>query len=247
MTQRIAYVTSGMGTLGTAICRRLAKDGFKVIAGCGPNSKRKQDWLDDNKKLGFDFIASEGNVANWESTVKAFEKIRAEVGEVDVLVNNSGTARNALFRDMQPQEWQAVIDTNMNSLFNVTRQVIDGMMSRGWGRIINISSLNAQIGTVGQVNYSTAKYAVRGFTRALAREVSARGVTVNTVSPGYIATSKLKTVTPVQVIDKIVQEIPVRRLGSPQEIASICAWLASDESGYATGANFSVNGGMHMS
>lgn len=247
MTQRIAYVTSGMGSLGTAICRRLAEDGFKVIAGCGPNSKRKQIWLDDNKKLGFDFIASEGNVADWDSTVKAFEKIRAEVGEVDVLINNAGTARNVLFRDMQPPEWKAVIDINMNSLFNVTRQVVEGMMARGWGRIINISSLNAQVGTIGQVNYSTAKYAVRGFTRALAREVSARGVTVNTVSPGYISTTKLKTVTPVQVIDKIVQEIPVRRLGSPKEIASICAWLASDEAGYATGANFSVNGGMHMS
>lgn len=185
MTQRIAYVTSGMGSLGTAICRRLAQDGFIVIAGCAPNSGRKASWLEDNKKLGFDFIASEGNVADWDSTVKAFEKIRNEVGEVDVLVNNSGTARNVLFRDMQPQEWQAVIDTNMNSLFNVTRQVVDSMMARGWGRIINISSLNAQIGTVGQVNYSTAKYAVRGFTRALAREVSARGVTVNTVSPGY--------------------------------------------------------------
>ncbi|MHC9061003.1 acetoacetyl-CoA reductase [Pantoea sp. y20] len=246
MTQRIAYVTSGMGSLGTAICRRLAKDGFKVIAGCGPNSQRKAAWLDDNKKLGFDFIASEGNVADWESTVKAFEKIKSEIGEIDVLVNNAGTARNVLFRDMQPQEWQAVINTNMNSLFNVTKQVVDGMMSRGWGRIINISSVNAQIGQTGQVNYSTAKSAVRGFTRALAREVSARGVTVNTVSPGYLATSKLKTVTPVQVIDKIVQEIPVRRLGSPQEIASICSWLASDESGFATGADFSVNGGLHM-
>lgn len=246
MTQRIAYVTSGMGSLGTAICRRLAKDGFKVIAGCGPNSQRKTAWLDDNKKMGFNFIASEGNVADWESTVKAFAKIKAEIGEIDVLVNNAGTARNVLFRDMQPQEWQAVINTNMNSLFNVTKQVVDGMMSRGWGRIINISSVNAQIGQTGQVNYSTAKSAVRGFTRALAREVSARGVTVNTVSPGYLATSKLKTVTPVQVIDKIVQEIPVRRLGSPQEIASICSWLASDESGFATGADFSVNGGLHM-
>jgi acetoacetyl-CoA reductase len=166
---------------------------------------------------------------------------------VDVLINNAGTARNVVFHDMQPNDWTTVIDTNLNSLFNVTKQVIDGMAERGWGRVINISSVNAQLGQVGQVNYSTAKSAIRGFTRALAREVGSRGVTVNTVSPGYIATPKLKSVTTADVMDRIIQDIPARRLGTPEEIAAVCAWLATDEAGYANGADFSLNGGLHMS
>ncbi|MNP51673.1 Acetoacetyl-CoA reductase [compost metagenome] len=148
---------------------------------------------------------------------------------------------------MQPNDWATVIDTNLNSLFNVTKQVIDGMAERGWGRVINISSVNAQLGQVGQVNYSTAKSAIRGFTRALAREVGSRGITVNTVSPGYIATAKLKSVTTADAMDRIIQDIPTRRLGTPEEIAAVCAWLASDEAGYANGADFSLNGGLHMS
>ncbi|VVN79512.1 acetoacetyl-CoA reductase [Pseudomonas sp. Z3-6] len=247
MTNKIAFVTAGMGTLGTAVCQRLAKDGFTVVAGCGPNSPVKNAWLAQQKELGFTFIASEGNVADWDSCCQAFEEIRRNVGPIDVLINNAGTARNVVFHDMQPNDWTAVIDTNLNSLFNVTKQVIDGMAERGWGRVINISSVNAQLGQVGQVNYSTAKSAIRGFTRALAREVGPRGVTVNTVSPGYVATAKLKSITTADVMDRIIQDIPSRRLGTPEEIASMCAWLASDESGYANGADFSLNGGLHMS
>jgi acetoacetyl-CoA reductase len=247
MSKRIAYVTAGMGGLGTAVCQRLAKDGFTVVVGCGPDSPRKTTWLAEQKKLGYSFIASEGNVADWESSKLAFQRITKEVGPVDVLVNNAGTAVNVVFRDMQPSDWQTVIDTNLNSLFNVTKQVIDGMVSRGWGRVINISSVNAQLGQVGQVNYSTAKSAIRGFTRALAKEVGSRGVTVNTVSPGYVATPKLKSITTVDAMDRIINEIPSRRLGNPEEIAAICSWLASDESGYANGADFSINGGLHMS
>lgn len=247
MAKRIAYVTAGMGGLGTAVCQRLARDGFTVIVGCGPNSPLKTAWLAEQAKLGFSFLASEGNVADWDSCAMAFQKILKDVGPVDVLINNAGTARNVMFRDMQPGDWQTVINTNLNSLFNVTRQVIDGMVSRGWGRVINISSVNAQLGQVGQVNYSTAKSAIRGFTRALAKEVGSRGVTVNTVSPGYIATPKLKSITTVDAMDRLIREVPTRRLGTPEEIASICAWLASDESGYANGADFSINGGLHMS
>lgn len=247
MTNKIAFVTAGMGTLGTAVCQRLAKDGFTVVAGCGPNSPVKNAWLAQQKEHGFTFIASEGNVADWDSCCQAFEEIRRNVGPIDVLINNAGTARNVVFHDMQPNDWTAVIDTNLNSLFNVTKQVIDGMAERGWGRVINISSVNAQLGQVGQVNYSTAKSAIRGFTRALAREVGPRGVTVNTVSPGYVATAKLKSITTADVMDRIIQDIPSRRLGTPEEIASMCAWLASDESGYANGADFSLNGGLHMS
>lgn len=246
MAQRIAYVTGGMGGIGTAICQRLHSDGFTVVAGCGPNSPRRAKWIEDQKALGFNFVASEGNVADWESTAKAFDKVKSEVGEIDVLVNNAGITRDVVFRKMTHEEWIAVIDTNLTSLFNVTKQVIDGMVNRGWGRIINISSVNGQKGQFGQTNYSTAKAGIHGFTMALAQEVATKGVTVNTVSPGYIGTDMVRAVKP-EVLEKIVASIPVRRLGEPHEIASICAWLASAEAGFSTGADFSLNGGLHMS
>lgn len=244
MTQRIAYVTGGMGGIGTSICQRLSKGGFKVIAGCGPKSPRKDRWIGEQKALGYEFIASEGNVSDWESTKVAFEKVRAEVGRVDVLVNNAGITRDSVFRKMTPEDWKAVIDTNLNSLFNVTKQVIDGMVDSGWGRIINISSVNGQKGQFGQTNYSTAKAGLHGFTMALAQEVASKGVTVNTVSPGYIATDMVKAIRE-DVLEKIVSAIPVKRLGTPDEIASICAWIASDDGAFSTGADFSLNGGIH--
>ncbi|MEM5294886.1 3-ketoacyl-ACP reductase [Burkholderia sp. JPY481] len=245
MANRVAYVTGGMGGIGTAICQRLHKENYTVIAGCGPNSTRKARWLEDQKALGFNFIASEGNVADWESTAKAFEKVRKEVGEVDVLVNNAGITRDGMFRKMTYEDWQAVIDTNLTSLFNVTKQVIESMVDRGFGRIINISSVNGQKGQFGQTNYSTAKAGIHGFTMALAQEVATKNVTVNTVSPGYIGTDMVKAIRP-EVLEKIVATIPVRRLGTPEEIASIVAWIASDQAGFATGADFSLNGGLHM-
>lgn len=245
MSKKIAYVTGGMGGIGTSICQRLANDGFTVVAGCGPNSPRKETWLKEQKALGFDFIASEGNISDWDSTVAAFAKARAEVGEIDVLVNNAGITRDGVFRKMTPEDWKAVIDTNLNSLFFVTRQVIDGMLERGWGRIINISSMNGQKGQFGQTNYSTAKAGMHGFTMALAQEVASKGVTVNTVSPGYIGTDMVKAIRE-DVLQKIVGTIPVKRLGTPEEIASIISWIASEESGFATGADFSLNGGNHM-
>ena len=247
MTRRIAFVTGGMGGIGTAVCQRLHKEGFVVVAGCGPDSPFKAQWLEKNRALGFDFQVSEGNVANWESTVAAFEKVRREVGPIDVLVNNAGTASNVVFRDMSPADWQLVIDTNLNSLFNVTRQVVDDMAAQGWGRIINISTVNAQLGHVGQVNYATAKSSIRGFTRALAREVAHRGVTVNTVSPGFIGTERLKSIIHTQLMDKLIENIPMRRLGRPEEVASMCAWLASPDASFATGADFAINGGLYMS
>jgi acetoacetyl-CoA reductase len=245
MKKQIAYVTGGMGGIGTAICQRLYKDGFLVVAGCGPNSSRREKWIEDQKSLGFDFIASEGNVADWESTVKAFEIVKGSVGEIDVLVNNAGITRDAVFRKMTRDEWIAVIETNLTSLFNVTKQVIDGMVERGWGRIINISSVNGQKGQFGQTNYSTAKAGIHGFTMALAQEVATKGITVNTISPGYIGTDMVRAVKP-EVLEKIVASIPVRRLGEPHEIASICGWLASQEAAFSTGADISLNGGLHM-
>jgi acetoacetyl-CoA reductase len=246
MANRIAYVTGGMGGIGTAICQRLHKENYTVIAGCGPNSTRKARWLDEQKALGYNFIASEGNVADWESTAKAFEKVRKDVGEVDVLVNNAGITRDGMFRKMSYEDWQTVIDTNLTSLFNVTKQVIESMVDRGFGRIVNISSVNGQKGQFGQTNYSTAKAGIHGFTMSLAQEVATKNVTVNTVSPGYIGTDMVKAIRP-EVLEKIVATIPVRRLGTPEEIASIVAWIASDEAGFATGADFSLNGGLHMS
>ncbi|MGF6855294.1 3-ketoacyl-ACP reductase [Paraburkholderia sp. CI3] len=245
MANRVAYVTGGMGGIGTAICQRLHKENYTVVAGCGPNSARKARWLEDQKALGYNFVASEGNVADWESTAKAFEKVRKEVGEVDVLVNNAGITRDGMFRKMTFEDWEAVIDTNLTSLFNVTKQVIEGMVGRGFGRIINISSVNGQKGQFGQTNYSTAKAGIHGFTMSLAQEVATKGVTVNTVSPGYIGTDMVKAIRP-EVLEKIVATIPVRRLGTPEEIASIVAWIASDQAGFATGADFSLNGGLHM-
>jgi acetoacetyl-CoA reductase len=243
--KRVAYVTGGMGGIGTSICKRLCADGFKVIAGCGPGSTRKDQWTNDMRAQGFDVTFSEGNVGDWESTVTAFKIAVANHGPIDVLVNNAGITRDGVFRKMTVEQWRSVIDTNLNSLFNVTKQVIDNMVERGWGRIINISSVNGQKGQFGQTNYSTAKAGLHGFTMALAQEVANRGVTVNTVSPGYIGTDMVRAVKP-EVLDKIVASIPVKRLGEPEEVAAIISWLASDQSAFATGADFSVNGGLHM-
>ena len=244
MSQKVAYVTGGMGGIGTAMCQRLHQDGFKVIAGCGP-SRDAQKWLDEQKALGFTFYASAGNVSDWESTKAAFEKVKAEHGPIDVLVNNAGITRDRMFLKMTPEDWNAVISTNLNSLFTVTKQVVGDMADRGWGRIINISSVNGEKGQVGQTNYSAAKAGMHGFTMALAQELAGKGVTVNTVSPGYIGTEMVKAIRE-EVLEKIVATIPVKRLGAPEEIASIVAWLASDQSGYSTGADFSINGGIHM-
>jgi len=244
MAQKVAYVTGGMGGIGTAICQRLHRDGFKVIAGCRP-TRDHQAWLNTQRAAGFEFHHSIGDVADWESMVAAFAEVKSNHGPIDVLVNNAGITRDGLFRRMTPADWSAVINTNLSSLFNVTKQVIDGMAERGWGRIINISSVNGQKGQFGQTNYSAAKAGIHGFTMALAQEIANKGVTVNTISPGYIGTEMVRAVRQ-DVLDKIVGSIPVKRLGTPEEIASMVAWLASDESGFATGSDFSVNGGMHM-
>ena len=244
MKGRIAYVTGGMGGIGTTMCQRLRRDGFTVVAGCGP-SRDYEKWLGEQAALGFEFHGSVGNVGDWNSTVAAFQKVRAEHGPVDVLVNNAGITRDRMFRKMTRADWDAVIETNLTSLFNVTKQVIDDMVENGWGRIINISSVNGEKGQFGQTNYSAAKAGMHGFTMALAQEVASKGVTVNTVSPGYIATELVRSIRK-EVLDKIVANIPVNRLGTPQDIASIVSWVASDESGFATGADFSVNGGLHM-
>ena len=241
---KVAYVTGGMGGIGTALCQRLHKDGYTVIAGCGP-SRDYDKWLGEQNAQGYNFYASVGNVSDWESTVEAFKKAKGAHGPIDVLVNNAGITRDGSFRKMSKADWDAVMDTNLNSLFNVTKQVVDDMCERGFGRIINISSVNGQKGQFGQTNYSTAKAGIHGFTMALAQELASKAVTVNTVSPGYVGTDMVRAIRP-DVLEKIVGTVPLKRLGLPEEIASIVAWIASDEGGYATGADFSLNGGLHM-
>jgi acetoacetyl-CoA reductase len=241
---KLAYVTGGMGGIGTAICRKFHDLGYKVVAGCGPTRDHAK-WIAGQKKDGYNFLVSVGNVSEWESTKVAFDKVKAEHGVVDILVNNAGITRDGVFRKMSLDDWKSVMDTNLNSLFHVTKQVIDGMLDKGWGRIINISSVNGEKGQFGQTNYSAAKAGMHGFTMALAQEVASKGVTVNTVSPGYIGTDMVMAVRE-DVREKIIQTIPVKRLGKAEEIGSICGWLATDDAGFATGADFSVNGGLHM-
>jgi len=244
MGNKVAYVTGGMGGIGTAICQRLHKEGFTVIAGCGPTRDHAK-WLAEQAEAGYTFYPSVGNVGDWDSTVAAFGKTKSEHGAIDVLVNNAGITRDRMFLKMTREDWDAVIETNLNSMFNVTKQVVADMVEKGWGRIINISSVNGAKGQAGQTNYSAAKAGMHGFTMALAQEMATKGVTVNTVSPGYIGTDMVKSIRE-DVLAKIVGTIPVKRLGEPSEIASIIAWLASDEGGYSTGSEFSVNGGLHM-
>lgn len=242
--KRVAYVTGGMGGIGTAICRKFHDMGYVVIAGCGP-TRDCAKWLAEQSAGGYRFIASVGNVADWESTKAAFDRAKSECGHIEILVNNAGITRDGVFRKMSLADWRTVIDTNLNSLFNVTKQVIDGMYDRSWGRIINISSVNGEKGQFGQSNYSAAKAGMHGFTMSLAQEVANKGITVNTVSPGYIATDMVMAVRE-EVREKIVQSIPVKRLGKAEEIASVVGWLTTEDAGFTTGADFSVNGGLHM-
>ena len=243
--QRIAFVTGGMGGIGTAVCRRLARSGAKVVAGCLPGYERKDDWLAKMRSEGLQVHAAEGDVDDYESCADMFYQIGTVIGPVDILVNNAGITRDGIFKRMSPADWYAVINTNLNSVFNVTRQVIEGMTERGWGRIINISSVNALKGQFGQTNYSAAKAGMHGFAKALAQEVVKKGITVNTVSPGYVETDMVRAMKP-EVLQSIVEQIPIGRLAQPDEIASLVAYLASEEASYVTGANISINGGLHM-
>jgi acetoacetyl-CoA reductase len=243
--RRVVFVTGGMGGIGSAICRRLAAAGHTVVAGCLPGYERKDEWLNAMRKDGFKAHAAEGDVANFDSCAGMFYNVRSVVGNIDILVNNAGITRDAVFKRMTERDWNDVINTNLNSVFNVTRQVIDGMTERGWGRIINISSVNAIKGQFGQTNYSAAKAGMAGFSKALAQEVVKKGVTVNTVSPGYVETDLVRAIR-AEVREQIIASIPMGRLAQPEEVAAVVAFLASEEAGYITGANISVNGGMHM-
>ncbi len=243
--KRVVFVSGGMGGIGSAICRRLAAAGHTVVAGCLPGYERKAEWLGEMREAGYRVHAAEGDVAEYESCAGMFYNVRSVVGNVDILVNNAGITRDAVFKRMTERDWIAVINTNLNSVFNVTRQVVEGMAERGWGRIVNISSVNAIKGQFGQTNYSAAKAGMAGFSKALAQEMVKKGVTVNTVSPGYVDTDLVMALR-ADVRQQIIDSIPMGRLAKPEEVAAVVAFLVSDEAGYITGANISVNGGMHM-
>src|SRR2546423_11228551 len=242
---RVVFVSGGMGGIGSAICRRLGQTGHTVIAGCLPGYEKKDEWLAHMKNEGLRVHAAEGDVRDFDSCVEMFTEVSSVIGPVDILVNNAGITRDSMFKKMTEKDWIEVINTNLNSVFNVTRQVIDGMVERGWGRVINISSVNALKGQFGQTNYSAAKAGMAGFAKALAQEVVKKGVTVNTVSPGYVETDMVMAIRQ-EIRDQIIAAIPMGRLARPEEVAAVVAFLASDEAGYITGANISVNGGMHM-
>jgi acetoacetyl-CoA reductase len=242
---RVAFVSGGMGGIGSAICRRLGRAGHTVVAGCLPGYDKKDEWLGRMRTEGYRVHAAEGDVSDFDSCAEMFYNVHSVVGPVDILVNNAGITRDAVFKRMTEADWMAVINTNLNSVFNVTRQVVDGMCERGWGRIVNISSVNAIKGQFGQTNYSAAKAGMAGFSKALAQEVVKKGVTVNTVSPGYVETDMVMAIRP-EIREQIIAAIPMGRLAKPEEIAAVVAFLASEEAGYITGANISVNGGMHM-
>ncbi|MGA8514571.1 MAG: acetoacetyl-CoA reductase [Burkholderiaceae bacterium] len=246
VNNRVAVVTGGMGGLGEAICHHLAAAGMRVVTTFSPRNDHSGHWLDQQQRDGFVFHAYSIDVSDYASCVSGVAKIVAEMGPVDVLVNNAGITRDVSLRKMTLEDWQAVVHTNLDSVFNMTKQVLDGMLDRQWGRIINISSVNGQKGSFGQTNYSAAKAGIHGFTKSLALEVAKKGVTVNTVSPGYLSTQMVLKVSEDILKSKILPEIPLGRLGEPDEVAGLVAYLASAQAAFVTGANMAINGGQHM-
>ncbi|ESQ74394.1 acetoacetyl-CoA reductase [Asticcacaulis sp. AC402] len=237
---RVALVTGGTRGIGKAIVKRLKDAGLTVAAGYAGN---EENALKVAQELNVMIV--KGSVDNFYDCKRAVQEVEAELGPIEVLVNNAGITRDGFFHKMALEQWQQVIHTNMDSVFNMTRQVIEGMRERNYGRIINISSINGQKGQAGQTNYSAAKAGMIGFTKALAMESAAKGITVNCVAPGYTSTEMVSAVPPA-VLEKIVAGIPVGRLGTPEEVAEICAFLASDMASFITGATIAVNGGQHM-
>ena len=245
--KRVALVTGGVGGIGTAICKRLANDGHFVVANYAiPGTEQK--WTQAMAAAGLNGGSSAlafGDVADFDAMGKMVAAIERDHGPVEILVNCAGITRDSTFRKMTPEQWRAVLSTNLDSVFNVTRHVIDGMVERGWGRVVNISSVNAVRGQFGQTNYAAAKAGILGFTKSLAQEVVKKGVTVNAISPGYVQTEMVMAIRE-DVRQKIVSEIPAGRLAMPEEVADAVAFLASENAAYITGTNLSVNGGLHM-
>jgi len=244
--KRLAVVTGGMGGLGESISTKMADAGYRVVVTYSPSNTKYKSWLDEMKGKGYSFSAYPVDVVSFEDSTAKCAQIQKDCGQIDILVNNAGITRDMTFKKMTKNDWDAVMHTNLDSCFNMTKQVMDGMVERNWGRVINVSSVNGQKGAFGQTNYSAAKAGIHGFTKALALEVAKKGVTVNTISPGYIGT-KMVTAIPKEILDsKILPQIPVGRLGKPEEIAGLIIYLCSEEAAFVTGANISINGGQHM-
>jgi acetoacetyl-CoA reductase len=246
MTKQIAVVTGGTGGLGEAISVRLHDAGYAVIVTYSPNNAGIDDWLARMEAQRYQFRAYPVDVSDYDSCERCLAKIQAEIGPVDILVNNAGITRDASFKKLDKVNWDAVIRTNLDSVFNMTKPVCDGMVERGWGRIINVSSIIGSKGGFGQSNYAAAKAGMHGFTKSLALEVAKKGVTVNTISPGFIAT-KMVMAIPQEVLEtKIIPQIPIGRLGQPDEVAALVLYLCSREAAFVTGANIAINGGQHL-
>jgi acetoacetyl-CoA reductase len=237
---RVALVTGGTRGIGKAITKRLVDAGFNVAAGYAGNEENARKCAEE---LGV--MVVKGSVDEFDDCARCAREVEDKLGPIDVLVNNAGITRDGFFHKMTLKQWQEVIHTNMDSVFNMTRQVIEGMRERNYGRIINISSINGQKGQAGQANYSAAKAGMIGFTKALALESARKGITVNCIAPGYTSTEMVSAI-PQNVLDGIVAGIPIGRLGTPEEVAEICAFLASDMASFITGATIAVNGGQHM-
>ncbi|TNC91270.1 acetoacetyl-CoA reductase [Thalassolituus sp.] len=247
MSKRIALVTGGTGGIGSAICKKLADDGYRVIAGyySGGNHEKAQRFQEEMAAQGYDIALAFGNITEWESCEACVEGIKRDFGAIDILVNNGGITRDSTLKKMSKDQWVDVINTDLTSVFYMTRMVINDMINNNYGRIINISSVNGEKGQFGQANYSAAKAGMHGFTKAVAQEVASKGVTVNTISPGYIATSMIMEV-PEEIREGIRKGIPVGRFGTPEDIARVVSFLAHEDAGFITGTNVSANGGQYM-
>lgn len=245
-SERVAFVSGGMGGLGAAISRRLHDAGLSVAVSHSEHNDHVMRWLDGERAAGRTFHAFGVDVGSYDSCEECAQRVLAQFGAVDVLINNAGITRDASFMKLTKREWDEVMHTNLDGAFNLTKQFLAGMVERRLGRVVNISSVNGSRGAFGQTNYAASKAGVHGFTMSLALEVAKHGVTVNTVSPGYLATAMVEAV-PQDILEKrILPQIPLGRLGRPEEVAALIAYLCSDDGAFVTGANFAVNGGMHM-
>jgi acetoacetyl-CoA reductase len=246
MQKKVAIITGGTGGIGSAISLRLANE-YQVVACYFKDGKHEeaQKWQHEQKELGYDVDIVYGDIAQYNDCEKLVNLVMERYGQIDILVNNAGITKDSSLRKMSVEQWQQVLDANLNSVFNMTRNVIPVMLDKGYGRIVSISSINGRKGQFGQCNYASTKAALFGFTKSLALEVASKGITVNTISPGYIETPMLAAMKE-EVLKSIIAHIPVGRLGYPKEVADVVAFLVSSDCGFITGSNIDVNGGQYM-